>query len=449
MEANLPDKSRYSHLGSYLEEIQRFDPIQVEGRVTHMVGYMIEAYNPGCSVGSLCQVFNPKDHTNVLAEVVGFRGDKMLLMPLETMRNINPKCRAIPQNRPPMVAVGDGLLGRVIDPLMRPLDGKGDIATTDEVPLYAEVLNPLTRMPIERALDVGIKAINGPLTCGRGQRLAIMAGSGVGKSVLLGMMARYTDADVNVIALIGERGREVNDFITKELGEEGMKRTVMIVATSDQPPLLRMRGAYTATAIAEYFRNQGSDVLLTMDSLTRFAMAQREIGLAAGEPPTTKGYPPSVFAMLPGLLERAGTGEGAGSITGFYTVLVEGDDTNDPIADAIRAIVDGHIVLDRAIAAKGHYPAIDISVSASRVMVDVVSENHKALAQALRATLATYSDAEDLINIGAYVQGSNPEIDYAVSKYPLIRQFLQQLLNEQASLKESEALLHHIFSDRV
>jgi len=439
----------FSALQPYIDLMERFPVIRREGRVLQMIGHMIEASNPGCSVGSMCHLFNPKDQTSVLAEVVGFRKERILLMPLHHAHNIGPKFRVIPDERPPMVPVGEGTLGRVIDPLCRPMDGKGELHTSTEFPLYPEVINPMDRERIKQPLDVGIRAINSCLTCGRGQRLGILAGSGVGKSVLLGMMARYTDADINVICLIGERGKEVRDFIEGNLGEEGMKRSIVVLATSDQPPLLRMRCAFVATTIAEYFRAKGMDVLLTMDSLTRFAMAQREIGLAAGEPPTTKGYPPSVFALLPQLLERAGTHASAGSITAFYTVLVEGDDTNDPIADAIRAIVDGHIVLDRDIAAKGIYPSIDILVSASRVMVDVVSEQHGKLSQLLRSTLATYRDAEDLVNIGAYVRGSNPDIDYALQKYPLILSFVKQGIYERTPFVECETQLMQIFADRL
>jgi len=344
----LPDSSTaelpvYSNLETYISGIENIPVLRKEGRVMQVIGHMVEATNPGCAVGGMCQIFNPATNKSVPAEVVGFRKDRMLVMPLHNAHGIGPKCRVVPEDRPAMVPVGEGLLGRVFDPLMRPLDGLGELATSTEVPLYPEVVNPLNRERIKEPLDVGVRSINASLTCGRGQRIGIMAGSGVGKSVLLGMMARYTDADINVISLVGERGKEVREFIEDNLGEEGMRRSVVVVATSDQPPLLRMRGAYVATSIAEHFRNQGKDVLLSMDSLTRFAMAQREIGLAAGEPPTTKGYPPSVFALLPSLLERAGTHEGPGSITGFYTVLVEGDDASDPIADAIRAIVDGHI----------------------------------------------------------------------------------------------------------
>ena len=439
----------YSNLGTYISEIEKFPAVRKEGRVMQVIGHMVEATNPGCSVGGMCKIYNPATKSSVTAEVVGFRKDRMLIMPLHNAHGIGPKCRIIPEDRPAMVPVGDGLLGRVIDPLMRPMDGLGELSTSTEVPLYPEVVNPMNRQRIKKPLDVGVRSINACLTCGRGQRIGIMAGSGVGKSVLLGMMARYTDADINVISLVGERGKEVREFIEDNLGEEGMRRSIVIVATSDQPPLLRMRGAYIATSIAEHFRNEGQDVLLSMDSLTRFAMAQREIGLAAGEPPTTKGYPPSVFALLAGLLERTGTHDGPGSITGFYTVLVEGDDANDPIADAIRAIVDGHIILSRGIAEKGTFPAVDLLSSTSRVMVDVVGEKHLKLNQIMRRTLATYREAEDLINIGAYVQGSNPEIDYAITKKPLIQKFIQQGMNEHTDLKECEEHILQIFGDRL
>ena len=439
----------YSNLGSYIKEIENFPVVRREGRVMQVIGHMVEATNPGCAVGGMCLIYNPELLSTVAAEVVGFRQDRMLVMPLLNTHGIGPKCRVVPEERPAMVPVGEGLLGRVLDPLMQPLDGKGELLTSTEIPLYPEVINPMNRKRIKQPLDVGIRSINSCLTCGRGQRIGIMAGSGVGKSVLLGMMARYTDADINVISLVGERGKEVLEFIEDNLGEEGMRRSVVVVATSDQPPLLRMRGAYVATSIAEYFRSEGKDVLLSMDSLTRFAMAQREIGLAAGEPPTTKGFPPSVFALLPGLLERTGTHEGTGSITGFYTVLVEGDDANDPIADAIRAIVDGHIYLSRDIAEKGLFPAIDLLASTSRVMVDVVDQKHLDLNLIMRRTLATYREAEDLINIGAYVQGSNPEIDYAITKNPLIKEFIQQGMNEQTPLNECIERLQQILGDSL
>ena len=448
-ESKAVDLPVYSNLGSYIRGIENFPVVRREGRVMQVIGHMVEATNPGCAVGGMCLIYNPELLSTVAAEVVGFRQDRMLVMPLLNTHGIGPKCRVVPEERPAMVPVGEGLLGRVLDPLMQPLDGKGELLTSTEIPLYPEVINPMNRKRIKQPLDVGIRSINSCLTCGRGQRIGIMAGSGVGKSVLLGMMARYTDADINVISLVGERGKEVLEFIEDNLGEEGMRRSVVVVATSDQPPLLRMRGAYVATSIAEYFRSEGKDVLLSMDSLTRFAMAQREIGLAAGEPPTTKGFPPSVFALLPGLLERTGTHEGTGSITGFYTVLVEGDDANDPIADAIRAIVDGHIYLSRDIAEKGLFPAIDLLASTSRVMVDVVDQKHLDLNLIMRRTLATYREAEDLINIGAYVQGSNPEIDYAITKNPLIQEFIQQGMNEQTPLNECIERLQQILGDSL
>ncbi len=439
----------YPTLQDYHDAILNSPTIRREGRVTQVIGHMVESTNPGCSVGTLCRILNTRTHQQIPAEVVGLRNERILVMPLSHAQGIGPHCRVIAEERPAMVPVGEQMLGRVFDPLMRPIDDLGELVTNHEMPLYPQVINPLKRERIKSPLDVGIRAINATLTCGRGQRVGIMAGSGVGKSVLLGMMARYTDADVNVISLIGERGKEVREFIEDNLGEEGLRRSVVVVATSDQPPLLRMRGAYVATAIAEYFRGEGLDVLLSMDSLTRFAMAQREIGLAAGEPPTTKGYPPSVFALLPSLLERAGTHQGPGSITGFYTVLVEGDDTNDPIGDAVRSIVDGHIVLSRDLAAKGIYPAIDLLVSSSRVMVDVVPRSFRQLSQIFRRTLATYREAEDLINIGAYVQGSNPEIDYSLSKHSMIMDFLNQDMEEQTSLAECEARMQHMFGDRM
>ena len=339
------------------------------------------------------------------------------------------------------------MMGRVLNGLGRPIDNKGEILTPYELPLYREAVNPLHRRRISEPIDVGIRAINGLLTCGQGQRVGIMSGSGVGKSVLMGMMARHTTADVNVIAMIGERGREVVEFIERELGAEGLKRSVLIVATSDQPPLIRTRAAFLATTIAEYFRDCGQNVLFMMDSITRFAMAQREIGLTAGEPPTTKGYPPSVFAMLPKLLERAGLSKGPGAITGFYTVLVEGDDPNEPIADAVRSVVDGHILLSRDLASRGQYPAIDILRSTSRVMSDVAEHQHRRDAQAFVSTLATYEEAEDLINIGAYIRGSNPRIDYSLSKIDAIIDYLKQPIEEPASLIQSQAILQQLFAD--
>jgi flagellum-specific ATP synthase len=343
------------------------------------------------------------------------------------------------------IAVGPELLGRVIDGLGHPIDGKGSIANETEYPIYANAMNPLLRQRINQPLDLGIRAINGLLTVGCGQRMGVFSGSGVGKSVLLGMIARKTKADVNVIALIGERGREVNEFIEKELGPQGLKRSVIIVATSDRLPLIRMRGAFIATAIAEYFRDQGNHVNLMMDSVTRFAMAQREIGLALGEPPTTKGYTPSVFTLLPKLLERAGTSNNRGTITGLYTVLVEGDDTNEPIADALRSILDGHINLKRDLAMQNHYPAVDILTSISRVMDDIVSAEHRDFANRFKDTLATYRKAEDLINIGAYVHGSNSKIDYAIEMIDEINEYLKQEIDARVSFDESLHQLEELF----
>ncbi len=434
-------------LDPYIEQISSHRVEKVEGKVVEVTGFLIKAHNPGLQVGSSCLIVNSETNGSTPGEVVGFKGEQVYVMALGDIRGIGPRSRVVPSSGKPQVAVGDQLLGRAVNGMGQPLDGKGEIDTDKKVPLYAEPINPLHRRRIDSPLDVGIRAINGILTAGKGQRLGILSGSGVGKSVLLGMMARNTTADVNVIALIGERGREVKEFIEKDLGEEGMKRSVVIAATSDQSPLVRLRGAYLATAIAEYFREKGKDVLLMMDSVTRFAMAQREIGLAVGEPPTTKGYPPSVFGLLPKLLERAGNSSSSGSLTGFYTVLVEADDPLDPIGDAVRSIVDGHILLDREIAAQGHYPAIDVLRSKSRVMVDVAAQTHQLNARKLIKTLAVYKEAEDLINIGAYVKGSNPNIDYALRKIDDINGFLQQSMDESTLLLECEARLEQMFQD--
>ena len=421
--------------------------IRRQGKVTQVVGQVIEGFNPGSAVGSLCAIYNPDTRGRVLAEVIGFRDDKMLMMALGQMPDISPRCRIIPEDRPPTVRVGDNILGRVVDGLGRPIDHKGEVVGDEERALYHPAINPLHRRRIREPIDVGVRSINGLLTFGQGQRVGLMSGSGVGKSVLMGMMARHTTADVNVIAMVGERGREVLEFIERELGPEGLQRSVLVVATSDQPPLIRTRAAFLATAIAEYFRDRGKQVLFMMDSITRLAMAQREIGLAAGEPPTTKGYPPSVFALLPKLLERAGMSGTEGSITGIYTVLVEGDDPNDPIGDAVRAIVDGHVFLSRDLAARGQFPAVDVLASTSRVMTDVVPAAHKRLAQAFVSTLASYKEAEDLINIGAYVRGSNPRIDYALSKIDMMIDFLKQPIEERASIAQCEAILQQMFQD--
>ncbi len=435
------------HFAAYRDGIQGTKTIRRQGKVIQMVGEVIEAYNPGSAVGSLCTVYIPDTVERVMAEVVGFKHDRILLMTLGYISSVGPRCRVIPEDRPPRVRVGDDMLGRVLDGLGRPIDGKGELVLSHEMAIYSDPINPLHRRRIREPIDVGVRAINGLLTCGKGQRVGIMSGSGVGKSVLLGMMARHTKADVNVIAMIGERGREVREFIERELGEKGLERSVMVVATSDQPPLIRTRAAYLALTIAGYFRNQDKDVLFMMDSITRFAMAQREIGLSAGEPPTTKGYPPSVFAHLPRLLERAGMSASGGSITGFFTVLVEGDDPNEPIADAVRSVVDGHIYLSREMASRGQYPAVDVLGSTSRVMGDVIPESHQRDAQHFVTTLGTYQEAEDLINIGAYIHGSNPRIDYALGKIDDIYDYIKQPIETAASLEESEARLQELVSD--
>ncbi|NGZ29409.1 MAG: FliI/YscN family ATPase [Magnetococcales bacterium] len=415
------------------------------GRVSQVVGLLIEGIGPSVAIGELCDVISDNGDT-VQAEVVGFRSDAVLLMPLGPLKGIHPGSRIISHGVSDMVPVGEGLLGRVIGPLGHPMDGRPIPQLTTKVPLHAQPINPMLRRRIDTPLDLGIRAINGLLTVGRGQRIGVFAGSGVGKSTIMGMMARYTEAEVSVIGLVGERGREVVEFIEKELGPEGMSRSVVVVATSDQPPLMRLRAAFVATAVAEYFRSLGKNVLLLMDSITRFAMAQREIGLARGEPPTSKGYPPSTFMLLPRLLERAGRDEGVGSITGLYTVLMEGDDIQDPIVDTVRGILDGHILLSRDLAARNHYPAIDILGSISRLMSDLATPRHKQLAGELRNILAVYARAEDMINIGAYSQGSNPEIDRAIKLINPIRDYLKQVVETPASLAESIAGMEKIFA---
>lgn len=419
--------------------------IQAYGKVTNVVGLVIEAQGPVSRLGTVCDIYTKTQVHKITAEVLGFRDNKVLLMPLEEIRGIGPGCAIVARRQRAVIPVGLGLLGRIIDGLGNPIDDKGMISAEGEYPLYGAPINPLSRKRISQPLDLGIRAINGLLTVGCGQRMGIFAGSGVGKSVLLGMIARKTAADVNVIALIGERGREVNEFIEKELGEEGLKRSVIVVATSDHLPLIRVRGAFIATAIAEFFRDQGRHVNLMMDSVTRFAMAQREIGLALGEPPTTKGYTPSVFTLLPKLCERAGTCAKRGTITGLYTVLVEGDDINEPIADALRSILDGHINLTRDLANQNHYPAIDVLGSISRVMDDIIDSDQRQHANKLKTTLATYRKAEDLINIGAYVAGSNPKIDYAVKMIEPINRYLKQDIDTTTNFEESVSQLAQLF----
>jgi len=417
------------------------EPIVAAGLVEKIVGLMIEALGPRVSVGEYCVIANDAGQA-IPAEVIGFRGKTTLLMPLAELTGIAPGDRVLPQLRKLAVGTGPALLGRILDGLGRPLDGR-PLPTAASYPLHNPPPNAYFRPRIQEPLSVGVRAVDGLLTLGRGQRIGIFAGSGVGKSTLLGMMARSTAADVNVIALVGERGRELRDFVDKDLGPEGLARSVVVVATSDQPALVRLKAAFTATAIAEYFRDQGRDVLLMMDSVTRFAMAQREVGLTAGEPPATRGYPPSVFALLPKLLERAGLAE-QGSITGLYTVLVDGDDHNEPIADAVRGILDGHIVLSRDLAMQNHYPAIDILQSVSRVMTDVATPEHRRLAARLREHLAVYQEAKDLIDIGAYVQGSNPRIDAAIAHYEAIRGFLRQGVEEKSTFASTVAALAQV-----
>ncbi|MCB0411709.1 MAG: FliI/YscN family ATPase, partial [Bdellovibrionales bacterium] len=400
------------------------------GKVTQVTGFLIKGYLPGASVGSLVDIYPNTSPDPFLAEVVGFQDRSVLMMPLGTMVGVGLGSRIVMKKNQATIPLGDALLGRVINPLCEPMDKLGRIDLPEEQPLYSDAFNPLDRPPITEALSLGVRSIDGLLTVGKGQRVGIMAGSGVGKSVLLGMLAKNTDADVNVIALVGERGREVREFIEHTLGEEGIKKSVIICATSDQSALLRMRAAFVASCVAEYFSRSGKDVLLLMDSVTRFAMAQREIGLNVGEPPSSKGYTPSVFSLLPKILERAGRFEGQGSITGLYTVLVEGDDIHDPIGDAVRSIVDGHIVLDRNLAHRGHFPAINILQSTSRVMTSIVPKEQILRARQIRELIANYKDAEDLINIGAYKQGSNPKIDAAIKWNDQITQFLRQDVSE-------------------
>lgn len=430
-------------MGRYLRAVESVNPIRLHGKVTQVVGLVIEGYCPDTSVGAICEI-RPKDGVPIPAEVVGFRDNKTLLMPLGDLRGVGLDSLITVRRDKATLKVGAGLLGRVIDGLGNPIDDKGPLHLDEEYPIYAAPVNPMKRPPIRRPLDLGIRSINGLLTCGQGQRVGIMAGSGVGKSTLLGMIARYTEADVNVIALIGERGRELREFVEKDLQEQGLHKSVVVVATSDQPPLVRMRGAYLATTIAEYFKDQGKKVLMMMDSATRFAMAMREVGLAIGEPPTTKGYTPSVFAALPKLLERTGNFP-EGSITGLYTVLVEGDDFNEPISDAMRSILDGHIVLSRDLAARNIYPPIDIMASASRVMADVADERHRKLAGQFKETLATYRQSEDLINIGAYKAGSNPGIDQAIRKIDAMTAYQKQAVADPATLADSVDGLQQIF----
>ena len=415
------------------------------GKVSKIVGLTVESVGPDAKLNDLCRIYSADRSQVVNAEVVGFRESVVLLMPFDTVDGIGPGCIVENTGKPLGVKVGFGILGHTLDGLGNPVDGE-DLGLTEEYSVEAAPPDPMSRVIINEVLPLGVKAVDGLLTVGKGQRIGIFAGSGVGKSTLMGMFARNTKADINVIALIGERGREVREFAERDLGPEGMKRSVLVVATSDKPALIRNNAAKTATAIAEYFRDQGKDVLLMMDSLTRFSMAQREIGLASGEPPVTRGYPPSVYSEMPKLLERAGMAE-KGSITGLYTVLVDGDDFNEPITDTARSILDGHIMLSRKLGHKNHYPAIDVLQSISRCMSQIVTKEHKKVAGRLKNVLATYNEAEDLINIGAYKKGSNKNIDYAISKIDAVNEFLMQQTDEQFTFEEEMAMLNNIFAD--
>ncbi|HPP06648.1 MAG TPA: FliI/YscN family ATPase [Syntrophorhabdaceae bacterium] len=421
---------------SIKEYLKNIYPYKIYGKVNQVVGLVIEGKGPISSVGDAAQIFPVDDTEPIEAEVVGFRDGKTLLMPLGDIRGIGIGSKIISRKQAVNTRVGEGLLGRVIDGLGNPIDGKGPINCRDITPIYRETVNPMKKKRIIEPLDVGIRCINGLLTCGKGQRIGIFAGSGVGKSVLLGMIARHTEADINVIGLIGERGREVREFIEKDLGD-GINRSVVVVATSDQHPLIRVRGAFLTVAIAEYFRDKGANVLLMMDSLTRFCMAQREIGLAIGEPPTSKGYTPSVFSLLAKLLERAGNGEKGGTMTAIYTVLVEGDDLEDPIADTSRSILDGHIVLSRKLSDMNHYPPIDVLRSVSRIMKDIVSKEQIEYSTRIIEILSEYEKAEDLINIGAYRAGSNPKIDYAMAMIDKVKVFLTQDVDKKATIEDA------------
>ncbi len=414
------------------------------GKVVKIVGLTIESVGPNAKLNDLCRIIiDQRKDISIMAEVVGFRDKRLLLMPYESVEGLGVGCIVENTGHPLSVLVGEEMLGHTLDGMGRPTDVDA-LTLREEYPVDAPPPDPMERIIINEVLPLGVKAVDGLITVGKGQRIGIFAGSGVGKSTLLGMFARNTKADINVIALIGERGREVREFIERDMGEEGMRRSVVIVATSDRPALLRRNAAKTATAIAEYFRDQGKDVLLMMDSLTRFSMAQREIGLASGEPPVTRGYPPSVYSEMPKLLERAGNSD-KGSITGLYTVLVDGDDFNEPITDTARSILDGHIMLDRKLAHKNHYPAIDVLQSISRVMSSIADEEHKGAAGKLKNVLATYQEAEDLINIGAYKQGSNKNIDYAIEKIESVNEFLLQETHDKFSLEEIITMLEGLF----
>jgi flagellum-specific ATP synthase len=420
----------------YEKVLPRINTIKMHGRVVQLVGLTIESEGPACQVGELVYIYDKHGNDPIRAEVVGFKGNRVMSMPLGEMGGISPGCEVRGTGKPLCVRVGPRILGRVLDGLGEPIDGKGPLEYETEYPIYNAPPNPFTRPRIEHPLQLGVRVLDSMLTFGKGQRMGIFAGSGVGKSTTMSMIARASEADITVLALVGERGRELRDFLERDLGEEGLRRSVVTVATSDTPALARMKAAYTGTAIAEYFRDKGHDVMLMMDSVTRFAMAQREVGLAIGEPPATKGYTPSCFALLPKLMERAGTSPN-GSITAMYTVLVDGDDMNEPIADAVRGILDGHIVLNRKIAHKNRYPAVDVLQSVSRVFTEICTKQHQEAAKKLRSVLAVYAENEDLINIGAYQKGSSPKVDYAINKIDEVEAFLKQDVFEPSNMKDT------------
>lgn len=436
-------------LKAYSKKLAAPPELIVEGKLSRMVGLTLEAVGCRAAIGSRCRV-ETKSGGMIEAEVVGFAGNRVFLMPAGELHGLEPDCRVIPLGKNSLAKVGFALLGRVLDGAGNPLDGKGPLKTDAQISLNGTPINPLSRKPIREPLDVGVRVINSLLCVGRGQRMGLFAGTGVGKSILLGMMTKFTTADIVVVGLIGERGREVNEFVLKILGEEGLKRSVVVATPADCPPLMRVHGALLATSIAEYFRDQGLDVLLLMDSLTRFAQAHREIALAIDEPPATKGYPPSVFAKLPHLVERAGNADvGGGSITAFYTVLAEGDDTNDPIADSARGVLDGHIVLSRSLAESGHFPAIDIEASVSRVMSDIVGAEHLQMAREVRRLYSLYQQNKDLISVGAYQPGSDRRIDQAIERNPAIVHFLQQSMTEAVDIDQSLRELKQLLGIKI
>lgn len=431
-------------LKKYIDLIDYISTCEVHGKITEIVGLVIKATIPNVRIGEICLIHSPNQNNNLQAEVVGFRGEEVILMPLGNINDVAMGAEVIPTGKPLQVPVGESLLGRVLNGLGQPIDELDSVVELDNYNVFSSPPDPMKRHRITQTFETGIRAIDGTLTVGLGQRLGIFSAAGVGKSTLLGMLARNTESDVNVIALVGERGREVKDFLEQDLGEEGLKSSVIVVATSNEPSLVRLKAAYVATTIAEYFRDQGKKVLLMMDSVTRFARALREMGLARGEPPTRAGFPPSVFSELPKLLERTGNSD-KGSITAFYTVLVEGDNMNEPVADETRSILDGHLILSRKLSAETHYPAIDIGQSVSRIMSTIVDKNHLENARKLREVMATYESQKDLILIGAYKAGSDPKTDYAIAKYPQIKEYLQQQVDDKISLLDSVNQLQKIW----